>query len=196
MKGKRKMGIFLAILCLVLGSQPARAQEGSTVITVTVPEQPEEELAAPAGAGTLGEIPLPEGWEWKNGSVPLRPGERVTGEAVYRDKAGNILAEREILVTVPERENTKYEPVSGGDSVWDGEGENGYVEASFTVKKPEAETEKKKGVTDPPSEGGQSAGVKTGDETNLIGWGAAALLSLAFAAVCVVTKRKPKLPTK
>lgn len=240
------------LVCLLFGCQPVRAQEGSTAITVTVPEQPGEEIGAAAGAKILDDVPLPKGWEWKNGSLSLKPGGSVTGIAVYRDGDGNILAERQVTVTAPEKENTKYEPFPGGGRDWNGDkdtgiiikvpeevgkiikvtvdgeelsgdnytvtgnppvvtlkpeflktlgdgthtiliqGENGYVETTFTVKKAETETDKKTDTTEKASGAGQSTGVKTGDETNVIGWGTVMLLSVAFAIACAASKRKQK----
>lgn len=240
------------LVCLLFGCQPVRAQEGSTAITVTVPEQPGEEIGAAAGAKILDDVPLPKGWEWKNGSLSLKPGGSVTGIAVYRDGDGNILAERQVTVTAPEKENTKYEPLPGGGRDWNGDkdtgitikvpeevgkiikvtvdgeelsgdnytvtgnppvvtlkpeflktlgdgthtiliqGENGYVETTFTVKKAETETDKKTDTTEKASGAGQSTGVKTGDETNVIGWGTVMLLSVAFAIACAASKRKQK----
>ncbi len=55
--GKRKLGIFLLLFCLVVSCQTVWAQEGSATITVTVPEQPAEEIEATADATTLGEVP-------------------------------------------------------------------------------------------------------------------------------------------
>lgn len=259
MKGKRRMGIFLMLVCLLLCCQPVWAQEGSTAITVTVPEQPGEEIRAAAGAKILADVPLPEGWEWKDGSLSLKPGESVTGIAVYRDGDGNILAERQVTVTAPEKENTKYEPLPGGGRDWNGDkdtgitikvpeevdkiievtvdgeelseddytvtgnppvvtlkpeilktlgdgthtiliqGENGYVETTFTVKEtetetePETETDKKTDTTEKASGAGQSTGAKTGDETDVVSWTAMLLLSLGILlAAGIRQQRKAK----
>lgn len=243
MKGKRKIGIFLMLVCLLFGCQPVRAQEGSTAITVTVSEQPGEEIGAAAGAKILDDVPLPKGWEWKDGSLSLKPGGSVTGIAVYRDGDGNILAERQVTVTAPEKENTKYEPLPGGERDWNGnkdtgitikvpekvgriikvtvdgkelsgddytvtgnpptvtlkpeflktlgdgthtiliQGENGYVETTFTVKKADKETD----TTEKASGAGQSTGAKTGDETDVVSWTAAMLLSLGILLAAVAS---------
>lgn len=243
------------LVCLLFGCQPVRAQEGSTAITVTVPEQPEEEIGAVAGAKTLDDIPLPEGWEWKDRSISLKPGESVTGTAVYRDKDGTILAERQVTVTAPEKENTKYEPLPGGERDWNGDkdtgitikvpeevgkiikvtvdgeelsgddytvtgnppvvtlkpeflktlgdgthtiliqGENGYVETTFTVKKADKETDKGKETdsTEKASGTGQSTGAETGDVTDAASWTAVMLLSLGILlAAGIKQQRKAK----
>lgn len=132
------------LVCLLLLCQPVWAQTGSTALTATVPEQPEEEIEAAAGAEILDDIPLPEGWEWEDGSISLKPGESVTGTAVYRDKDGTILAEREIIVEAPDTASTEKQTAGGG----------------------------------------QSTGVKTGDETDFVSWIVIMLLSLVvlFAA--------------
>lgn len=247
------MGILLVLVCLLFGCQPVRAQEGSTAITVTVPEQPKEEIKAAAGAEMLDDVPLPKGWEWKDGSLSLKPGGSVTGIAVYRDGDGNILAERQVTVTAPEKENTKYEPLPGGGRDWNGDkdtgitikvpeevgkiievtvdgkelsgddytvtgnppvvtlkpeflktlgdgthtiliqGENGYVETTFTVKKAETETDKKTDTTEKASGAGQSTGAKTGDETDVASWTTVLLLSLAILlAAGIRQQRKAK----
>lgn len=241
------------LVCLLFGCQPVRAQEGSTAITVTVPEQPKEEIKAAAGAEMLDDVPLPKGWEWKDGSLSLKPGGSVTGIAVYRDGDGNILAERQVTVTAPEKENTKYEPLPGGGRDWNGDkdtgitikvpeevgkiievtvdgkelsgddytvtgnppvvtlkpeflktlgdgthtiliqGENGYVETTFTVKKAETETDKKTDTTEKTSGAGQSTGAKTGDETDVASWTTVLLLSLAILlAAGIRQQRKAK----
>lgn len=241
------------LVCLLLGSQRVWAQEGSAAISVTVPTQPEEKIEAAAGATALKDVPLPQGWEWKDGSIALTPGESVRGTAVYRDEDGSILVERSIVVNAPERRNAKYEPVSGNDSVWNGEkdagisikvpeavgriikvtvdgkelsadnytvtgnpptvtltpeylktlgdgthtiliqGENGYVETTFTVKKAETETDKKTDTTEKASGAGKSMGTKTGDETDVASWTAVLLLSLGILlAAGIRQQRKAK----
>lgn len=264
LRGKRKLGIFLLLFCLVVSCQTVWAQEGSATITVTVPEQPAEEIEAAADAKTLGEVPLPEGWEWKDGTIALKPGESVTGTAVYRDEDGTILVERQVVVTAPESgEKKKYPPLAGSDDTWNGEGdtglsikvpeevgriekvivdgkeldpddytitgdpptvtlkpeylntlsegkhtillqgENGDVEMTFTVKKdsgteePTEATKKPAGTETPKttsaktqtSGGSQSAGGKTGDETNLALWASVMLLSLSLFVVLNIRRQ-------
>ncbi len=85
------------------------------------------------------------------------------------------------------------------------QGENGYVETTFTVKKAETETDKetekdkktetdkKTDTTEKGSGAGQSTGVKTGDETDVVSWTAALLLSLVILlAAGIRQQRKAK----
>lgn len=214
MGGKRRKWAFLMLACLLLFCRPVRAQEGgtgSTGMTVTVPEQPEEEIMASANAQKLDDVPLPEGWRWaeKDGSKKLEPGGSVTGTAVFRDSDGNVLAEREVTVTAPKR---APQPESGNSSPDGNAGgaqeENAYGEAAGAGNKAAsgaasaasgaisgaAEASAAASGTadaDKAASGaaGQSAGAGTGDETNAVGWALALLASAAFIAYAAA-KRK------
>lgn len=205
MGGKRRKWAFLMLACLLLFCRPVRAQEGgtgSTGMTVTVPEQPEEEITASANAQKLDDVPLPEGWKWKDGNKKLEPGGSVTGTAVFCDSDGNVLAEREVTVTAPKR---APQPESGNSSPDGNAGgaqeENAYGEAAGAGNKAVSAASAASGAISGAAEAsaaasgtadadkatsgaaGQSAGAGTGDETNVIGWALALLMSMAFVVI-------------
>lgn len=85
MKRKRGLGIFLMLVCLLLGCQPVWAQEGSTAITVTVPEREKTEAA---GVETPDEVPRQEG-----GYEKTAAGDAVTAAAAADAEAAMAAAD-------------------------------------------------------------------------------------------------------
>lgn len=96
-----KAGAVLLILAL---SVPISAQAAETAgsqssgsrveLTVTVPERPEPEITVPEGTESLEDVPLPDGWHWKNPDQKPTPGTIEEFVAQYGD------TEQEITVTV------------------------------------------------------------------------------------------------
>lgn len=166
MKCKKYRAGFCSLIlgvAVAFSAVSAAAQDGSagTVLTVTVPEQPEEAVTAPKDANSLKDIPLPEGWEWEDGNIPLTPGSTITAEAVYRGEDGEVTARREITITVPKapqsEKPSESEPVSEPQTEKPSEGETEQVsepqteEPGGSEQSSEPETEPTTGLLPSPT---------------------------------------------
>lgn len=113
---KSKIRRASAVLLMLALSAPVSAQASGTggsqiELTVTVPERPEPEISVPEGTESLKDVPLPEGWHWKEPDKKPTPGTIEDFVAQYGD------TEQELTVTIKtppeileEESDTTYRP--------------------------------------------------------------------------------------
>lgn len=101
---RKETVVKISVLCLMIvmlfptyvSANENTSGGNSTPLTVTVPEQPKEEMIVTTDGKTLKDVELPKGWVWEAPDTRLIPGDYMEGVAVYKD--GNVITKRKIRV--------------------------------------------------------------------------------------------------